>query len=231
MWGPAGHVLREVFKERLAQDVKWGEQHHPDGTSAATWFDMAQEARKRCDASDRAGTVTWAEILTEEFFEALAEEDPARLRAELIQVSAVAAVWVQDIDHRMGRLKPKPPPQGRTAVSTNGGVVRPTRGEVRMMPGPKQVGGGSGADVPMGKFTEAMHGEPRWFLVHVGFEKGRYAGTDRELLYLGRSKETVEIEAASVFKGQKILRVAEPTPLEQETVQKWKRPSERRRRG
>jgi hypothetical protein len=39
-------------------------------------------------------------ILREEVYEAFAEEDPAALRTELIQVAAVAATWVDAIDRR-----------------------------------------------------------------------------------------------------------------------------------
>ncbi|MEY9934267.1 hypothetical protein ABH926_008932 [Catenulispora sp. GP43] len=39
-------------------------------------------------------------MLLEEVYEALAEVDPAALRAELVQVAAVAAAWVEDIDSR-----------------------------------------------------------------------------------------------------------------------------------
>lgn len=42
----------------------------------------------------------WRTILAEEVYEAFAETDPARLRHELVQVAAVAAAWVEDIDSR-----------------------------------------------------------------------------------------------------------------------------------
>lgn len=38
--------------------------------------------------------------MCDEFYEAMAERDPAKLRAELLQVSAVAAAWVESIDRR-----------------------------------------------------------------------------------------------------------------------------------
>jgi hypothetical protein len=48
--------------------------------------------------------VTWAHILTEEFYEALAEADPEKLREELVQVAAVAVAWVECLDRmRRGR--------------------------------------------------------------------------------------------------------------------------------
>ncbi len=44
----------------------------------------------------------WRDILLEEVFEALAEEEPKELRKELVQVAAVAAQWVEAIDRRGG---------------------------------------------------------------------------------------------------------------------------------
>lgn len=43
-------------------------------------------------------TVTWWHILREEVFEAAAEESPAKLRAELVQVAAVALKMIDAID-------------------------------------------------------------------------------------------------------------------------------------
>jgi len=48
----------------------------------------------------RGEPATWEMILLEEVWEALAETDPVKLRAELIQVAAVAVAWVEDIDSR-----------------------------------------------------------------------------------------------------------------------------------
>ena len=70
-------VLDEVSAERARQDAKWGEQNHP---------------------AFKHGEVTYRDILLEEVFEALAESNQARLRAELVQVAAVAVAWVEKID-------------------------------------------------------------------------------------------------------------------------------------
>lgn len=52
-------------------------------------------AAKRLEQeSSRRGEPTWANVLGEEFFEALAEDDWPKLRAELIQVAAMATSWV-----------------------------------------------------------------------------------------------------------------------------------------
>jgi hypothetical protein len=84
-------VLGEVRRERVLQDLKWGEQNHPDGTGSVWEFcsgqhsgwarEAADDARRRCqEAPDRTWGDTYALILNEEVAEAFAEEDPARLR-------------------------------------------------------------------------------------------------------------------------------------------------------
>lgn len=92
-------VYAEVHAERAAQDEKWGEQNHPDGTDHA-YSAYREAARDMCDMRFRAGIGTWKDILAEEVAEAHAETDPAALRAELIQVAAVAVAWIEAIDRR-----------------------------------------------------------------------------------------------------------------------------------
>lgn len=89
-----GRVLRDVATERIRQDDKWGCQ---------------------CANID----FEWVSILTEEVGEAAAEANEAnfrsgknrgdftKLRAELVQVAAVAVAWVECID---GRAEQKPTP-------------------------------------------------------------------------------------------------------------------------
>ena len=116
-------VAAEVVYERAAQDAKWGQQNHPDGTGpdVTVWIeqvtpteaepqrrtahafraaDLADGMRQRCKRAPEEGGDTYERILTEEWAEALAESDPARLRAELIQVAAVAVAWIEAIDRR-----------------------------------------------------------------------------------------------------------------------------------
>lgn len=92
-------VLAEVEDERAKQDAKWGEQNHPDGTSAE-FIERALIAKKRNDILAQEDGLAWRDILYEEVCEAFAEEDPERLRAELVQVAAVAVAWVEAIDRR-----------------------------------------------------------------------------------------------------------------------------------
>ncbi|MER6951259.1 hypothetical protein ABT294_45315 [Nonomuraea sp. NPDC000554] len=50
------------------------------------------------------GELSWRHILHEEVLEAFAEDDPELLRAELVQVAAVAVKWVQALDRRRDGL-------------------------------------------------------------------------------------------------------------------------------
>ena len=93
-------ALYEIGIERERQFVKWGPQHHPDGTSAARYAATRENSRTWCDSQASKGEVTWLDILREEFYEAAAEGDVKRLRKELVQVAAVASAWVEDIDSR-----------------------------------------------------------------------------------------------------------------------------------
>jgi len=109
-------VLTDIRKERVAQDERWGEQNHPDAAEQR-WnlsypslarpeerreqFRLVAEAWKARNAQAvEDGTLDWAGILAEEVFEALAESDPALLRAELVQVAAVAVCQIEHIDRR-----------------------------------------------------------------------------------------------------------------------------------
>lgn len=106
----SSRVLVEVSQERVRQDAKWGEQNHENGTrddrrllrdaELPTWGTLCYRARSLTDAAARAGSVEYLDILLEEVAEAFSESDPQRLRAELIQVAAVAVAWVEAIDRR-----------------------------------------------------------------------------------------------------------------------------------
>lgn len=93
-------VLDNVDVERGKQDKKWGEQHHPDGTGSAFDKQLAEVFRAECDYKHDNGGMNWRAILLEEVFEAMAEDDLAKLRNELIQSAAVIVNWIEDIDSR-----------------------------------------------------------------------------------------------------------------------------------
>ena len=96
-------ILEEVFQERKRQFEKWGEQNHPDGTGLGGSRDDADYAQAQCKEFAEDGHCTWELILREEFFEAMAETDPDKLRCELIQLAAVTVQWIQAIDRRARR--------------------------------------------------------------------------------------------------------------------------------
>lgn len=100
MTSSIGTVLADIANERFSQDERWGEQNHPDGTGAPWYQAKAGFARQDADIAASGGQLTWLLILREEFYEAMAEEDPVRLREELVQVAAVATAWVEAIDRR-----------------------------------------------------------------------------------------------------------------------------------
>lgn len=109
-------VLEDVSRERERQDDKWGEQSHADRMpseypygdtpdyvkTAQHWKDLndvrvawMNEQGKTSDCN-----AAWDGILLEEVYEALAETEPDKVRAELVQVAAVAVNWIEAIDRR-----------------------------------------------------------------------------------------------------------------------------------
>ena len=62
---------------------------------------FAYTARTVTDSAFRDGFGTWADILLEEVAEALAEDVPSKVRAELVQVAAVAVKFIDAIDRRV----------------------------------------------------------------------------------------------------------------------------------
>ncbi len=97
--GETADLLYDVADERIAQGAKWGDQPHPDGTSES-YSVHADAAKLLTDQRAEAGTLTWADILSEEVLEAFSETNPDALREELVQVAAVAISWAEDIDRR-----------------------------------------------------------------------------------------------------------------------------------
>jgi len=97
---PLMTAIKEIINERARQVIKWGKQSWPDGTGKPTAQTFAESAKSLNDYERTTGETNWARILEEEFWEALTETDPKKLREELVQVAAVAVAWVEDIDTR-----------------------------------------------------------------------------------------------------------------------------------
>lgn len=106
-------VLGEVLAERRKQDEKWGEQNHPILWPASAPMDRSAyenlanrwkevnasrvyDANQRCATSDR--NCSWDGIAFEELYEAFAESDPAKVRAEAVQAAAVLVAMIECID-------------------------------------------------------------------------------------------------------------------------------------
>jgi hypothetical protein len=104
-------VTVQVEAERERQHQKWGEQNHPNGTGphqrtvvhsmgSVSFERLEAQFKAMCDARARHGVLTWIDVLLEEVFEAAAEADPAKLKAELVQVAAVAVAWIEALERK-----------------------------------------------------------------------------------------------------------------------------------
>ena len=96
-------TLHDVAEERRLQDEKWGPvQSIPNGTGPCTGraFGVYRELLEEARLDNDEGEATFESVLAEEFCEAMLEDDPVKLRAELVQVAAVAVKWIEHIDRR-----------------------------------------------------------------------------------------------------------------------------------
>lgn len=105
--------LEAIAAEQHRQEIRWGRPNHPDGTGPLvqplhgvavnldlrSGAELARAFQRKC-ANNTPATDNWRDILLEEVFEALAEQDPIRLRRELAQVGAVTASWIDAIERR-----------------------------------------------------------------------------------------------------------------------------------
>ncbi|MGW6638503.1 hypothetical protein [Streptomyces cyaneofuscatus] len=96
-------VLAEIATERAAQDAIFGQQDLPDGTGDEWMAAMCSVSRSECDSAFHRGEGTYQHVFLEEVYEALAESDPAKLRAELVQAVAVGVKWIEAIDRRAAK--------------------------------------------------------------------------------------------------------------------------------
>jgi len=100
--------LRDIIGERVKNRARWGVQDHPSvhgvphGMPNTFIYDIPSEqtTKNRCHGKARRGTLTWADILLEEFAEAVDAPNEVARHAELVQVAAVALAWIECIDRR-----------------------------------------------------------------------------------------------------------------------------------
>lgn len=104
------NVLSDVRAERARQFARYGNNEDlDDGTGRdVVWFNEipAQGAeillRNAYEAYEAEhGKPTFRHLVLEEVAEAMQESNPARLRAELLQVAALAVSWIEKIDSRI----------------------------------------------------------------------------------------------------------------------------------
>lgn len=119
-------IFDEIHAERVRQHERFGEEAHPDVDRALTdrvggcsVMEMAMEyeiptagrARFNRNHAGKIGQTTWAHVAVEEMAEAVEAAGEAQqgraplatLRAELVQLAAVAVAWIEAIDRRAGR--------------------------------------------------------------------------------------------------------------------------------
>lgn len=89
-------ILAQVATERRRQDEMFPGQFLPSGTSPEweEWQSILYDMRY---LNDSVGP-TWASVLTEEVAEVMVSGGYKDLRAELIQVAAVAVRWIEQLD-------------------------------------------------------------------------------------------------------------------------------------
>lgn len=106
---PTAAVLVEVSNERERQFTQYGTNDDLlDGTGpgvtwlrplASTWPADQVERNFRRDY-ELQPAITWMHLVREEVAEAFMEDDPVKLRSELIQVAALAVSWIEKLDAR-----------------------------------------------------------------------------------------------------------------------------------
>lgn len=77
-------MIERVLAEHDRQRAKHGPQRYPNGTGSDQLWVLLDNVRTLCDHKTEQGTVTWTEVLAEEFLEVAAERDEEKLKAELI---------------------------------------------------------------------------------------------------------------------------------------------------
>lgn len=163
-------VLDEVADERVSQDAKWGEQNHPDVPTddPTEWVrghyaSQADVWKVINDNRVKDGTLTWDGILLEEVYEALAETDPALMRAELVQVAAVAVAWIEAIDRRVAKAR-------ESYWGPNGTPPLEQQEKRKSITAGKFITKDSGAreEFESGARRDTQEGKPRYALIPAG---------------------------------------------------------------
>lgn len=100
--GQTARVLQEVAAERRRQHAQWGEQNLRDFRYRGGETDLIKSTEIIRQMANSDEKPSWALVLLEEVAEAIEECCPPKMRAELVQVAAVAVQWIEAIDRRGG---------------------------------------------------------------------------------------------------------------------------------
>lgn len=109
--GEQNHLPMGTVPETLPLDTKdylrphlddltymYGQGLRPEMSARYVAHQATLDTKAHSQNEGGDGTVTWWHILREEVFEAAAEDDPTALRAELVQIAAVAMKMIDAID-------------------------------------------------------------------------------------------------------------------------------------
>ena len=110
---PSGHsttpdVFREVALASATLDAKYGREDLPDsvggdllGRASHHGVYVASLARFVVERAEFNGSLTWADLLTEEVARVVGVADDAvALREELVEAAALCVAWIEAIDRR-----------------------------------------------------------------------------------------------------------------------------------
>jgi hypothetical protein len=96
-------IFSEIVQERMRQHEKWGEQNHPMLNIPFTREAMRNNMKAYKAINDNGKNPSWFSILMEEVYESFAENEPEKIRAEMLQTSAVAVQIIEYLDRQIGR--------------------------------------------------------------------------------------------------------------------------------
>jgi hypothetical protein len=102
-------ILTEVYEELDNGRRKHGVQHElpsfGEGPRGSKRWTLAGDSLEEFSRRYLDEDPSWAAILGEEVGEALQERDPVKLRAELVQVAAMAVGWISKLDNEDSEAK------------------------------------------------------------------------------------------------------------------------------
>jgi hypothetical protein len=100
LWGDDPGIFNELYAECVGQYLRWGDQQHIISYYYSTGYygRRAEDSKKQNAHLNKLGTISWEDILLEEIYEAFAERDWTKQRAELVQSAAVIASMIRDGD-------------------------------------------------------------------------------------------------------------------------------------